>query len=162
MQIIKNREIVDDGFIHLSDDAALPASGDVTVTLSRWVSDRDALKTHCGKVGVRLAPDDDPSELQSDLPHLALIAIEFPKFTDGRGYSAARILRDRLDYSGELRAIGNVLRDQLFYLSRVGINAFELSPGKSLEDALRGFEEFSVTYQAAVDDERPIYRRGVR
>ena len=162
MEIIKNREIVQDGFTHLSDEDALPDHGDVTVSATRFAAERDALLARNGKVGVRLSPADEPAAIADHLGALALVAIEFPKFTDGRGYTSARELRGKYGYGGELRAVGHVLRDQLFYMARVGIDAFELAPGKSLQDALHAFEEFSVTYQAAADDQRPLYRRGLR
>jgi uncharacterized protein (DUF934 family) len=162
MAIIRNREIVDDSWTHAADGEPLPA-GDVTVSLSRWLSERDALKARAasgsGRVGVRLAPSEEPDALAPDLGELPLVAIEFPKFTDGRGYSTARLLRERLGYAAELRAIGYVLRDQLFYMLRCGIDSFELKPGKDLQQALGAFEELSVTYQGAADDPRPLYRR---
>jgi uncharacterized protein (DUF934 family) len=159
MRIIRDRRIVEDAWIHLDDEAPAPAGADVTVSLPRWQRERDALRAREGRVGVRLRPDEEPSALADDLPDLALVAIEFPKFTDGRGYSKARLLRSRWRFTGELRAVGNVLRDQLYYMHRCGIDAFELQPGKSLEQALGAFDELSVTYQAAADDPRPLFRR---
>jgi len=149
MQIIKDRGIVEDAWLHVDDDAQIPATGDVTVSLSRWQADKATLTAHAGLVGVRLAPEDEASALTGDLDKLALVAVQFPKFTDGRGYTTARLLRERMSYRGELRAMGYVLRDQIFYLHRVGFNAFELAPGKSLTDALEGFGDFTVTYQGA-------------
>lgn len=158
MPIIRDRAITDDDFVHVPDGAELPGGGKPIVTLARYAASREALLGRYPSLGVRVASD----KLPSDLPEpsrLALIAIEFPRFTDGRGYSIARQLRDRHGFTGELRAVGWVLRDQLFYLERCGFNAFELQPGKPLESALEAFGEFSVTYQAATDDPRPIYRR---
>jgi uncharacterized protein (DUF934 family) len=158
MQIIRNRAITDDDFVHVPDGAELPDGGKPIVTLARYAASRDALLGRYPSLGVRVASD----KLPKDIPEpsrLALIAIEFPRFTDGRGYSVARQLRDRHGFTGELRAVGWVLRDQLYYLERCGFNAFELQPGKPLESALAAFGEFSATYQAAVDDARPIYRR---
>ena len=157
MQIIRNRAIVDDDFVHVPDDAELP-NGKPIVTLARYVGAREELLARYSSLGVRVGSDKLPTDIP-DLTRLALIAIEFPRFTDGRGYSIARQLRDRYRFTGELRAVGWVLRDQLFYLERCGFNAFELKPGKPLESALEAFGEFSVTYQAAADDKRPIYRR---
>lgn len=157
MQIIRNRAIVDDDFVHVPDGAELP-DGKPIVTLARYVGAREELLTRYTSLGVRVGSDKLPTDIP-DLSRLALIAIEFPRFTDGRGYSIARQLRDRYRFTGELRAVGWVLRDQLFYLERCGFNAFELKPGKPLESALEAFGEFSVTYQSAADDKRPIYRR---
>ena len=106
-----------------------------------------------------LPSDADLAEIADDLSHLALVAIEFPKFTDGRGYTLARLLRERHGFTGEVRAVGQVLRDQLFYLARCGFNAFELAAGKDLDAALHGFRDFAAGYQAAADEPRPWYRR---
>ena len=157
MQIIRNRAIVDDDFVHVPDSAEL-TGGKPIVTLARYASAREELLARYHSLGVRVASDKLPTDIP-DLTKLALIAIEFPRFTDGRGYSIARQLRDRYRFTGELRAVGWVLRDQLFYMERCGFNAFELKPGKPLESALEAFGEFSVTYQADADDKRPIYRR---
>ena len=158
MQIIRKRAITDDDFVHVPDGAELPGAGKPIVTLARYAKDRDALLARYSALGVRITTDKLPSDVP-EIGRLALIAIEFPRFTDGRGYSIARQLRERHRFTGELRAVGWVLRDQLFYLERCGFDAFELKPGKPLESALEAFGEFSGTYQAAVDDPRPIYRR---
>ena len=98
----------------------------------------------------------DKSPLHQGLS--SIIALDFPAFKDGRSYSHARILRDRYNYEGELRAIGNVLRDQMFFMLRCGINCFEVTEGKNAEDALKSFNDFTVRYQAAADDAVPIYK----
>ena len=158
MQIIRNRAIVDDDFVHVPDGAELPEGGKPIVTLAHLVTAREPLLGRYGSVGVRISSDKLPSDIP-DLERLALVAIEFPRFTDGRGFSIARQLRQRHGFRGEIRAIGWVLRDQLFYMERCGFDAFELKPGKPLESALEAFNELTVTYQAAADDPRPIYRR---
>lgn len=158
MEIIENRAIVEDAWRHLSDDEELPADGRVIVSLARLVRDREALLRR-GEIGVRLAPDAEIDAIAGDLDRLGVVAVQFPKFTDGRGYSLARLVRERHGYRGQLRAVGDVLRDQLFYLHRCGFDAFELAPGKSLSDALAAFGELSVTYQGAADDPRPLFRR---
>lgn len=160
MEIIKQGEIVTSAWVHLGDDQPLPATTDVTVSLARLLGERTALRARRdGRTGVRLRPADEIEALLPELAWLPLVAIEFPKFTDGRGYSQARLLRDRHGYQGELRAVGNVLRDQLFYMHRCGFDAFELQAGKSVRDALDAFRELSVRYQAAADDPRPLFRR---
>lgn len=160
MQIIKKGEIVTSGWVHLPDAEPLPAERvDVTVSLPRFVAEQDALQTHPGRVGVRLRPEDDVEPQLPALLELPLLAIEFPRFTDGRGYSLGRLLRERHGYRGELRAVGNVLRDQLFYMHRCGFDAFELQPGKSVTEALEAFAELSVRYQGAVDEPQPLFRR---
>ena len=151
MEIIKHRAIVEDGWQHVADGQPLPAGVDVTVSLARWLAEHASLAARAasggGRVGVRLAPSDDVARLAPHLPALPLVAIEFPKFTDGRGYTQARLVRERHGYAGEVRAIGYVLRDQLYYLHRCGFDAFELHPGKSLTEALAAFDDFTVTYQ---------------
>jgi uncharacterized protein (DUF934 family) len=157
-QIIRKRAIVTDDWTHLADDAELPASGQLIVTLARYIKQGGELAERYERLGVRVPSD----KLPGDIPHvdrLALIAIEFPKFTDGRGYSVGRMLRDRYRFTGELRAVGWVLRDNLAYMERCGFDAFELKAGKPLESALQAFGELSATYQADVEDKRPIYRR---
>lgn len=157
-KIIKDKQIVDSDWQHVADEASLPA-GNVIVSFSRWQKEREALLGREGGLGVCLHGDDNARDARSDLQHFHLVAIAFPKFADGRGYSHARILRDELGYKGELRAVGDILRDQLFYLARCGFNAFEVREGKDLEDALEGLQDFSVTYQAAADNPNPIYRQ---
>jgi uncharacterized protein (DUF934 family) len=156
-QIIRKRAIVDDDFVHVADDAELP-EGKPIVTLARYKKAGNELLARYPALGVRVASDKLPSDIP-EIARLALIAIEVPRFTDGRGYSVARMLRDRHGFTGELRAVGWVLRDNLFYLERCGFDAFELKPGKPLESALEAFGEFSAKYQADVDEKRPIYRR---
>ncbi len=111
------------------------------------------------RYGVWLDSHHDPAALADVLPRLALIAINFPKFTDGRGYSIASTLRSRFGYRGELRAIGDVLQDQLFYLQRVGFNAFALRADKDIDSAVKSLGDFSETYQGAVDQPLPLFRR---
>ncbi|MEO8180867.1 MAG: DUF934 domain-containing protein [Deltaproteobacteria bacterium] len=160
MRVIKDRQIVDDDWVLLAADSALPATGDVIVSLSQWneASQAGGFAGRAGKVGVRLKSNESPEQIQA-LEQAPLIAIEFPSFTDGRGYTSARLLRDRHGYRGELRAVGDVLRDQLFYMARCGIDSFALKAGKDIEGALSAFLDFSITYQAAADDRRPLFRR---
>ncbi|MDQ3364160.1 MAG: DUF934 domain-containing protein [Myxococcota bacterium] len=158
MQIIRNRAITEDDFLHVPDAGELPAGGKPIVTLARYVASRDELLARYPHLGVRITCDKLPADIP-DPTRLALIAIEFPRFTEGRGFSIARQLRERHGYRGELRAVGWVLHDRLAYLERCGFDAFELQPGKSLESALQAFGELGVTYQADVTERRPIYRR---
>ena len=104
-----------------------------------------------------LKGDDDPAALVEDFEQLAAIALDFPKFADGRCYSHARLLRERHGWTGELRAHGDILRDQVFFLWRCGIDVLEVREDKSAQDALEAFKEFSVTYQPAADEQRAIY-----
>ncbi|MDN3518421.1 DUF934 domain-containing protein [Aquisalimonas lutea] len=145
-RMIRHGGIIEDHWLHVADDDALP-EGDVIVTEARWHAERETLLARDGCIGVRIHGDTDLSALAPDLDSLAVIALEFPAFKDGRCLSQARLLRERFGYSGELRAVGDVLRDQLAYMARVGIDAFEVRADRSLEDALRAFEEFSGHYQ---------------
>lgn len=136
----------------------LPDNGPVIVPLAYWRTHRDALLER-GDVGVCLEPGEETAELADDLPALPLVAIRFPVFKDGRGYSYARELRLRYQYAGEVRAVGDVLQDQLFYMHRVGFNAFEVRADRDIHEALNGLRPFTTTYQGDVHDERPIYQR---
>jgi uncharacterized protein (DUF934 family) len=159
MRIIKGQAIVDDGIVHVADADEIPASGDITVSLDRYRELQSSLQQRAGKVGVRLRSDQEAKLVAEFLPQLALVAVEFPTFKDGRGYTTARLLRERFGYKGEIRAIGDVLRDQLFYMQRCGFDAFELKAGKDIEGARDAFHEFSVTYQPAADEPNPLFRR---
>jgi len=159
MQIIKDGAIVEDPFVHVADGVELPASGDVIVSLDRYLAQREALKRREGRVGVRLRSDQEAKLAAPYVAELPVIAVEFPGFKDGRGYTTGRLLRERFGYAGQLRAVGDVLRDQLFYMRRCGFDAFELKSGKDVQGALQAFQEFTVTYQGAADDQRPLFRR---
>jgi len=159
MQIIKDGAVVEDAWVHVADGAELPSSGDVIVSLERYTAQRDALKQRGGAIGVRLRSDQEAKTVAPYLSELALVAVEFPGFKDGRGYTTARLLRDRFGWKGQIRAVGDVLRDQLFYMRRCGFDAFELKAGKDIEGAVAAFRDFSVTYQGAADDPRPLFRR---
>ena len=156
--IIKNRQVVKDHWIHLSDGESATTTKFI-VSLTRWKEEGRDLLAKGHNVGVRLEATDDARELADDVPELELIALNFEKFTDGRSYSHARILREHLGYRGELRAVGDVLRDQLFIMARCGINAFEMRSDQNPEESLRAFETFSVRYQAAADQRYPAFRR---
>lgn len=167
MKIIRDRAIVEDDWTRLDDAATLPPSGKLIVSHARWLAERDALKAR-GDVGVAIPQTLDVNELRADLPALALVALHFgfiqPKpeggrSFDGRAYSQARALRERLGFAGEVRATGEVFRDAMFYMHRCGVDAFEVRPGQALDDALRAFGDFSFGYQGAADDPTPIFRR---
>ena len=157
-RLIKDRVVVDDRWTLLRDVSSetLPA-GPVIVSLPVWKSRRDALAAR-GDVGVWLAAADDPAELAADTASLALIAVDFPQFTDGRGYSIGRLLRERYGFAGELRAIGDVQRDQLYYLAQCGFNAFAIRADRSVDDALAGLAAFSDGYQLT-NARTPWFRR---
>lgn len=161
--IIRHARIVEDDALSLADDAPLPSHGRVLVSLARAAGEREALRARPEGFGVRVPGDAEPEAiveaLGGSLEGVALLAIVVPKSTDGRHYSLARLLRERFGYRGELRAVGDVLPDSLFYMQRCGYDAFELRADKSLATGLRALEAFSVTYQGAADDPRPLWRR---
>ena len=158
MQIIKDRKIVEDDWLHLEDDMAL-VSGNITVSLTRWQTEYESLKAHEGQLGLRLKGDDPLEEIIPDLASFELIALNFPAFTDGRCYSFARLLRDRYNYQGEIRAQGDILYDQLFYMTQCGINSFEMLNSDNLMAAMPAFDDFSESYQTTVLKPEPLYRR---
>ena len=152
MPLLKGGRIVDDPWRPLDDDEAVPESGPVTVSLKRWTRERDALYRRHAPIGLRLPNDAAPTDLdRRDVERFELIALSFPRFTDGRGYSQARVLRARLGYRGELRATGNVLRDQLLFMRRCGIDAFAVGDRAVVEDWLAALREIDLFYQPAED-----------
>lgn len=164
-EIIKNAAVVanDWGVLRLdegeSPETVTVPAGKAIVPLSVWLAQRETLAARLPDVGVWLAGDEDPAALADVVDQLAVIGIDFPKFTDGRGYSIAFNLRTRLGYQGELRALGDVLRDQLFSMHRVGFDAYATRPDRSIHDALKGLSVFSETYQASWDQKSPLFRR---
>jgi uncharacterized protein (DUF934 family) len=166
-EIIKNKQVVQDDWNVLllqdgdtAESVGIP-SGNVIVPLKVWLAQNALIQTR-SNVGVWLASDERPENLKGDINSIPVIAIDFPKFSDGRGYSIAYNLRARLGYQGEVRAIGDVLRDQLFYMQRVGFNAFATRPDRNIHDALKGLTDFSETYQTSWDQKSPLFRRAVR
>lgn len=167
-KIIRNQTIVDDDWTFIADGEPLPAEAKAIVSQSRWLTDKSILKTR-GRIGVLIEPSLDVAQLSDDLQFLSLIVIPFefikPKpegglTYDGRGYSLARLLRERFGFKGDIRATGGVFRDAMFYMHRCGINEFDVRPGQDLQDALGAFSESTASaYQAAADGQQPIFRR---
>ncbi|WP_084417822.1 DUF934 domain-containing protein [Henriciella litoralis] len=158
MPLIKNRREIDDIWAYVPDDADLSPGGCITVSLGRFLGEKDLLLARNTEIGVRLDPADDPGELADDLERLALIEVSFPKYTDGRGYSQAQLLRRRLGYEGELRAVGHVLRDQILYMDRSGFDAFETDRAE-LPSVIEALEEYSAFYQPAADGNSSVFAR---
>jgi uncharacterized protein (DUF934 family) len=165
--VIKGQDVVPDDWTLLrlaegqTADAVVVPEGKVIVPLTVWTAQNEVLASRAA-IGVWLAADERPEVLKGELDKFAVVAVDFPKFTDGRGYSIAFNLRKRLGYTGELRAIGDVLRDQLFSMKRVGFNAYDCRPDRNIFDALKGLTVFSETYQASVDQSQPLFRRHER
>lgn len=147
MPVIKDQHISENTWTFVADDQPLLAAGDITVSLARWNQEQAQLQQHSGKVGIRLTPGDRLETLSGASQNIALVELNFPSFGDGRLFSLARLLRSQHGYQGEIRATGNYLADQVFYLHRVGVDAFELAEDKDIQVALAAINDFSVRYQ---------------
>lgn len=164
-RLIKGESIVEDGWFWVEDKAATLADlpeGDVIVPLALWQTEADRLLERDGAVGVWLDSDEEAEALAGDLDQLPLIGLNFPVFGDGRNLSNAVLLRTRLGYSGELRALGDVAQDQLSYMRRCGIDAFLLAPGHDPELEISGLKVMHDYYQGDVLEPRPLFRRAAR
>ncbi len=151
MPLIKNDAFVADPWTSLDDEEVLPEGAPAIVSLARWRAERDTLAGRNAPLGIRLRADQPPGEIAAELDRFQVIALEFPSFVDGRAYSYARLLRERHGYRGELRAVGNVLRDQALFLHRCGFDAFEVAEGTCVESWRQALGEISVFYQATAD-----------
>ena len=151
MGLIRNGRLVPDRFTDATSLAALPTGVPLIVTLEQWQSHRDTLLASGQPLGLRLKSDQPPRLVAADLQHFATVALEFPKFRDGRAYTHARMLRERLGYTGEVRAVGDVLQEQLHFMQRCGFDAFEINA----TDPERAWQtianDHSVWYQATSD-----------
>jgi len=162
--IIKNKTAIQDDWsvLRLSEndtpESVIVPEGKVIVPLKVWQAQRDTLSERAA-LGVWLASDERAEDLQDDIAKFLVIAVDFPRFADGRGYSIAYHLRNRLNYAGELRAIGEVLRDQMFYLQRVGFDAFAPRADKDIHEVLKGLNDFTEVYQASSDQKLPLFSR---
>jgi uncharacterized protein (DUF934 family) len=162
--IIKHRQIVSDNWQLLrraadGDALSVPSTGDVIVPLAIWLEQREVLLYRGGRLGVWLDSHEEPAAIAGDLDLFALVAVNFPSFDDGRGYSIARLLRERYGYVGELRAIGEVVRDHLFFMAGCGFDSFALRDDQDPQEALTAFGDFSDAYQSSVDRPLPLFRR---
>lgn len=161
-RIIKIDQVIDDAWHLLPKDASLDGlsnSDDIIVPLQLWLDHAHALKARDGGLGVWLDSDEEVEAIADALASFKVIALNFPVFTDGRHFSSARLLRERYGYKGEVRAIGDVLRDQLFMMQRCGFDAYAVRADRDPYDALQSLTDFSVCYQAATDEPLPLFRR---
>jgi uncharacterized protein (DUF934 family) len=165
-QLLKNQTVAVDTWKTLElaegetpESIALPA-GDIIFPLAIWQARKaEIISTH-KRIGLLLQPDERVEDLAADLDYFIVMAINFPKFVDGRGYSSANLLRQRYNYQGELRAVGDVLHDQLFFMQRVGFDAYALKDEKNAVYALEtAFSPFSEAYQASSSQPQPHFRR---
>ena len=151
MPLVKNGTIATDTFVHVPDGAELPGDGAVLVTAARFLDDPETLLLRAGKPGVIWPNNRDVDDLVPWLDRLAVVALVFPSFRDGRAYSQARLLRERYGYDGELRAIGQVLRDQFVFMLRAGFDAFEVKKQSDAEAFAVSAKRYSVFYQPTGD-----------
>ena len=161
-QLIKGDALVKETWHLLPADTTLEGlsnSDDLIVPLDLWLEHSHALKARDGGLGVWLNSDEEVEAIADELEHFQVVALNFPVFSDGRSYSNARLLRDRYGYKGEVRAIGDVLRDQLFLMKRCGFDAYVIREDRNAEEALQSLKDFSEVYQAATDQPQPLFRR---
>lgn len=156
MPLIKDAKFIEDPFFFVPDGKAYPDEKGVIVTLARFQGERDNLFAHRSLVGVRLASNESPTVLKDDLHRLAVVVLEFPKFRDGRAFSWARMLRTRFAYTGEIRATGDFLFDQLAFMARAGFDAFEVRQDFTLEQFHQAMTEISAPYQPSADGKKTI------
>ena len=154
-KLIKSGAYAQDVYAPVADDATLP-DGPVLVSLARFHKDRDTLLARNTPVGIRVQSSENPEQLGQDVHHFALIALEFPKFRDGRAFSWARILRTRLGFTGEIRAVGDFLYDQVNYQHRVGFDAWEVPDNFTIEMFNRALTEMTNVYQPSADGKKTI------
>ena len=154
-KLIKSGAYAQDNFAPVADDAPLP-QGAVLVSLARFQKDREALLARNTPIGIKLQSSENPEQLGADVHHFALIALEFPKFRDGRAFSWARILRTRLGFTGEIRAVGDFLYDQVNYQHRVGFDAWEVPDNFTIEMFNRALTEMTNVYQPSADGKKTI------
>jgi uncharacterized protein (DUF934 family) len=151
MLLVKNARITTDLFVHVADGAELPGDGDILISSERFLADPEALLRRSGKTGVVWPNNRAVDDLVPHLGRLAAVALVFPTFRDGRAYSQARLLRERHGYDGELRATGQVLRDQFVFMSRAGFDAFEVKKDADADAFAETMKRYSVFYQPTGD-----------
>src|ERR1700710_1447094 len=151
MPLVRGGTISGDAFVHVADDAEIPADGAVLISAARFLADSDALSRRLGQPGVIWPNNRDVDDLVPYLDRLAVVALVFPTFRDGRAYSQARLLRERYNYRGELRATGQVLRDQFVFMLRAGFDAFEVKKESDAEAFANTAKRYSVFYKPTGD-----------
>jgi uncharacterized protein (DUF934 family) len=162
MPLVENGRIVEDRYVRVLDDAPVPERVPVLVPAKRFLADASELVRRDGSLGVLWPNDRRVAELEPWLGHLALIALDFPKFRDGRAYSQARLLREHFGFRGTLRATGDVLRDQFHFLVRAGFDSFEVKKTADAQVFAEVLKRYSVVYQPGADGSAPALRRRLR
>lgn len=159
MALIKHGAQVSDQWLSAGNDTPVQADIPTLVPYRRFLAERDHLLRSQAELGVILSPGDDVAAIADDLPRLRVVALDFPKFTDGRPYSTARLLRQRHQFAGEIRATGEVLRDQYLFMKRAGFDAFAVPDGAPVMAWLEAVREFSHHYQPAADGTAAVWTR---
>jgi uncharacterized protein (DUF934 family) len=159
MPLIKDDQPATDAFAHVADGEALPPEGPIIIGLARWQEERGLIEPRNTPLGVQLKPNDAVEQIAGDLDRLAVVALEFPKFNDGRAMSQARLLRERYGYRGEIRATGKVVRDLLLFMHRCGFDAFEVADTITADIVAKSLAEFDVFYQPAADGSQSVIQR---
>ena len=158
-QLLKDGHAIENSWQTVASGETTFPAGDILVSLDHWREHKAELTKHSGSVGLWIQGNEEIEAVVDTLTKMPVIAVVFPKFADGRGFSIARLLRERYDYQGEIRAIGNIIRDQLYLLQRCGFNGFELEAGIDLTEAAKSLQDFSDAYQVAVDQPVPLFKR---
>jgi uncharacterized protein (DUF934 family) len=143
--------LIADRFTRMNDEEGLPTSGGVLVSLARFEAEKESLFARNGEFGVWLASSESPKSLAEDLDKIALVALDFPVFSDGRAFTSARLLRERYAYKGEVRAVGDVLCEQLAFMLRSGFDTFEMASERAIEEFKAVVKEVRVVYQPTGD-----------
>ena len=163
-KLIKNGELIQDNWTVLREATgpevlkAVPGKNFI-VPLKFWQTYQEELEEYLGEISIWLDSDENVNDIESDLKQFSLIALNFPVFSDGRSYTNARELRERMAFKGEIRAIGDVLRDQLFYMARCGFDSFEIRHDQDPDACLAAFNDFQTGYQSSIDEPNPLFRR---
>lgn len=161
--VANGARVENDPWVLLEDDAPAPEGADIIVSLTRFKAEREALLArNAGRIGITIASSEAVEEIGADAQRFSLIMVQFPTFRDGRGFTTARLLRERYRYTGELRATGDVLEDQLFFMLRVGFDAFEIQASDPASAFQRASHTFSAAYQPSSDGLQPVWVQRAR
>jgi len=158
MALLKDGKLIENIYTDVSQDSIVPVIGAVIVSLAQWQAHRPSLEVRTDPLGIRLGSDEKAETIATDLEHFDLIALEFPVFRDGRAYSTARLLRERYGYTGELRAVGDVLLEQLHFMNRVGFNSFDIRSSDAIRDWEIAAADMSVWYQPTNDGRQSVLK----
>ncbi|MRI34161.1 oxidoreductase [Endozoicomonas sp. OPT23] len=164
-RLLKNNEFYQDSTVIVTAETDLNSAQEtfadktVLIPVKLWLADSEPYKALSQSMGLLFEADDMPESVEGDLSFFELIAVDFPGFMDGRGYSTARELRDHYKFEGDIRATGDVLIDQLFAMKRCGFSSFLLREDQKQEDALKALDTFTLRYQGSSDDHQPLYRK---